>query len=92
MKILITGTAGFIGFHLAQKMIERGDEIIGLDNINDYYDPKLKYARLNESGISEKQTAYNKLVKSKKYKNYRFIQLNLEDKENIDKFFKKRKV
>ncbi|MFH0976892.1 MAG: NAD-dependent epimerase [Spirochaetota bacterium] len=91
MKILITGTAGFIGFHLAQKMIERGDEIIGLDNINDYYDPKLKYARLNESGISEKQTAYNKLVKSKKYKNYRFIQLNLEDKENIDKFFKKEK-
>ena len=43
MKILITGTAGFIGFHLARRLAERGDEIIGLDNINDYYDIKLKY-------------------------------------------------
>jgi len=41
MKILITGTAGFIGFHLAKKLIERGDEVIGLDNINDYYDVNL---------------------------------------------------
>jgi len=48
MKILITGTAGFIGFHLAQKLISRGDEVVGLDNINDYYDPELKKARLKE--------------------------------------------
>ncbi|QOY52670.1 NAD-dependent epimerase [Candidatus Sulfurimonas baltica] len=52
MKILVTGTAGFIGFHLAKKLLERGDEVVGLDNINDYYDVNLKYARLAELGIS----------------------------------------
>ena len=46
MKILVTGTAGFIGFHLAKKLLERGDEVVGLDNINDYYDVNLKYGRL----------------------------------------------
>jgi UDP-glucuronate 4-epimerase len=51
MKILVTGTAGFIGFHLAKKLLERGDEVVGLDNINDYYDVNLKYARLKELGI-----------------------------------------
>ena len=51
MKILVTGTAGFIGYYLAKKLLERGDEVMGLDNINDYYDVNLKYARLNELGI-----------------------------------------
>lgn len=51
MKILVTGTAGFIGFHLAKKLLERGDEVVGLDNINDYYDVNLKYGRLAELGI-----------------------------------------
>ena len=51
MKILVTGTAGFIGFHLAKKLLERGDEVVGLDNINDYYDVNLKNARLAELGI-----------------------------------------
>lgn len=46
MKILVTGTAGFIGSHLAIKLLERGDEVIGLDNINDYYDQRVKYGRL----------------------------------------------
>ncbi len=48
MKILVIGTPSFIGFHLAKKLFERGDEIVGLDNINDYYDVNLKYARLAE--------------------------------------------
>jgi UDP-glucuronate 4-epimerase len=52
MKILVTGTAGFIGFHLAKKLLERGDTVVGLDNINDYHDTGLKYARLAETGIS----------------------------------------
>jgi UDP-glucuronate 4-epimerase len=51
VKILLTGTAGFIGFHIAQALIDRGDEVIGLDNINDYYDINLKYARLDSLGI-----------------------------------------
>ena len=50
-KYLVTGTAGFIGFHLANALLEKGEEVVGLDNINDYYDVNLKYARLNEAGI-----------------------------------------
>lgn len=87
MKILITGTAGFIGFHLAQRLIARGDEVIGLDNINDYYDKRVKYGRLSLAGISEKAIEYNKLIPSPTAGNYRFIKLNLEDKENLSNLF-----
>ena len=54
MKILVTGTAGFIGFHLAKKLLTRGDEVVGLDNINDYsdYDVNLKYGKFKELGIN----------------------------------------
>jgi UDP-glucuronate 4-epimerase len=51
LKILVTGTAGFIGSHLAIKLLERGDDVVGFDNINDYYDVNLKYASLTELGI-----------------------------------------
>jgi UDP-glucuronate 4-epimerase len=91
VKILVTGAAGFIGFHLVNKLIEKGDKVIGLDNINDYYDVNLKYGRLNEAGIKKEDIEYAKVVQSKKYPNYKFIKLNLEDKENIDKLFKKEK-
>ena len=91
MKILVTGTAGFIGFYLAKALLERGDEVIGLDNINNYYDINLKYGRLAETGIKKQEIEYNKLVKSKKYGNYKFIKLNLEDQENIAKLFKEQK-
>ena len=91
MKILVTGTAGFIGFHLANRLIERGDEVIGLDNINDYYDVNLKYGRLNEAGIDKEKIEYNKPITSNKYTNYKFIKLNLEDKENLFKLFKEEK-
>ena len=57
MKILITGAAGFIGFHLSKLLTERGFEVIGLDNINDYYDVGLKYSRLLELGISKKKAS-----------------------------------
>jgi UDP-glucuronate 4-epimerase len=90
-KILITGTAGFIGFHLVEKMMEEGWDIIGLDNINDYYDINLKYDRLRKSGICKDQIEYNRLVTSEKYNNYRFIKLNLEDKENILNLFDEEK-
>jgi len=91
MKILITGTAGFIGFHLANRLIERGDEVIGLDSINDYYDVNLKYGRLAVAGIEREKVEYNKLITSNKYTNYKFIKLNLEDRENIFKLFKEEK-
>ena len=90
MKILVTGTAGFIGFHLANRLLARGDEVVGLDNINDYYDIRLKYGRLKEAGIDE-EIEYNKLIDSNKYQNYKFIKLNLEDKENLDKLFENEK-
>jgi UDP-glucuronate 4-epimerase len=89
MKILITGSAGFIGYSLAQKILQRGDEVVGLDNINDYYDVNLKYARLAETGIDKARIEWNILVPSRAFKNYRFVRLNLEDKRKVMGLFKK---
>jgi len=87
MKILVTGTAGFIGYHVAKRLLELGHQVVGLDNINDYYDVRLKYGRLAETGIAENEIVYGKPVQSKNYPEYRFIQLNLEDRENIQTLF-----
>ena len=87
-KILITGTAGFIGYHLAKKLLENGDEVVGLDNINDYYDVNLKYARLHELGINKDDVKENKLTQSSLYPKHRFIKTNLEDAETINTLFK----
>ncbi|MEF3191326.1 MAG: NAD-dependent epimerase [Campylobacterales bacterium] len=87
MKILITGTAGFIGFHLTKRLLARGDEVVGLDNINDYYDLRVKYGRLRDTGIDESAIAYGRLIPSSTHPNYRFIKLNLEDKVALMKLF-----
>jgi UDP-glucuronate 4-epimerase len=87
VKILVTGTAGFIGYHLAKKLLERGDEVVGLDNINDYYDVNLKYARLKELGIGKDELKENELVTSKTYPKHKFIKANLEDSQTINKLF-----
>ncbi|MBN1252543.1 MAG: NAD-dependent epimerase [Bacteroidales bacterium] len=91
MKILVTGTAGFIGFHLSRKLIERGDEVVGLDCINSYYDVNIKYDRLKLKGINKDHIEYSKIIQSEIHNNYRFIKLKLEDKEQIDKLFKEEK-
>jgi len=91
LKILITGTAGFIGYHLAERLISEGYDVVGLDNINDYYDIGVKFGRLERSGIYNSSPEYNKLYQSSKFKNYKFVKLNLEDKENISNLFKKEK-
>jgi len=91
MKILVTGTAGFIGFYVAQRLLEAGHEVVGLDNINDYYDVRLKYARLEETGIAENKIEYGKLVQSAKYPKYRFIRLNLEERAMMENLFAEEK-
>jgi UDP-glucuronate 4-epimerase len=91
MKILVTGTAGFIGYHLSKRLLERGDTVVGLDCINDYYDVNLKYSRLSKSGISRDDIEYGVNVKSSVFPNYSFIKLNLEDRENLQKLFETEK-
>jgi UDP-glucuronate 4-epimerase len=86
-KILITGAAGFIGYHLAKKLIARGYDVIGLDCINDYYDVNLKYNRLKETGIHKNEIELNKIISSSICKNYKFIQAQLEDQHTINKLF-----
>ncbi|ALG67531.1 NAD-dependent epimerase [Beggiatoa leptomitoformis] len=89
MKILVTGAAGFIGFHLVSRLITHGDDIVGLDNLNDYYDIRLKQGRLNATGIQN--PSYNTFVASTLAPNYRFIQLNLEDNAALQILFTQEK-
>jgi len=89
-KVLITGTAGFIGFHLARKLVDQGFHVTGLDIINDYYDVELKYDRLELSGISRDDIAYNQVVTSTQAENYQFVQLKLEDREALFELFANR--
>jgi len=89
MKLLITGTAGFIGFHLVKRLLSNQHEIIGLDNINDYYDIGLKFDRLKETGISKERIEYGKLIQSKTFTNYRFVKANLEDQKLLEDLFEK---
>ena len=83
MKILVTGTAGFIGFYLAEKLVSLGHSVIGIDNINDYYDATLKYARLRQSGIEKNVIEYDKKVQSPTLPAYTFVKLDLTDREKI---------
>jgi UDP-glucuronate 4-epimerase len=88
MKILVTGSAGFIGFYTALRLAARGDEVVGLDCINDYYDPELKFGRLLESGFAREDAGdYGRTAASAKYPNYRFVRLSLEDREGMDRLF-----
>ncbi|WP_440122512.1 NAD-dependent epimerase [Tenacibaculum sp. Ill] len=88
MKILVTGAAGFIGFHLSQKLLELGHTVVGIDNINDYYDVNLKYARLKELGIDRKNAEiFYQETNSSTHDNFKFIRLSLEDKEELFKLF-----
>lgn len=87
--ILVTGIAGFIGFHLSKKLVESGYIVIGLDNLNDYYDVELKYERLRELGFNCLNVIrYNELIVSDSYGfNLKFIKMDLEDKVHLPKLF-----
>lgn len=89
MKILVTGAAGFIGFYVSKKLVENGHKVIGLDNINDYYDVGLKFGRLGELGISRTEAEnYNQLSSSKSFPDFSFVKLALEDREALAALFK----
>lgn len=89
MKILVTGTAGFIGFHTAQRLLNDGHTVTGVDNINDYYDPGLKYRRLQATGIETVNMPFNTRVNSHTQPGYSFYRLNLEDAAALDTLFEK---
>jgi UDP-glucuronate 4-epimerase len=88
MKTLVTGAAGFIGSHIVNALSAADHEVIGIDNLNSYYDVRLKYARLRNSGIEEKKIGANEFVQSEKYPSYRFQLLDITDRERLQSLFK----
>lgn len=90
MKILVTGAAGFIGFYTTKRLLERGDEVVGIDNINSYYDPALKFGRLAQNGIdSHEAEAFGQTVQSSRYPGFRFIRMALEDRDALHALFER---
>ncbi|MCL6266219.1 NAD-dependent epimerase [Flagellimonas myxillae] len=88
MKILVTGAAGFIGFHTCKNLLVNGHDVVGLDNINDYYDVNLKYGRLAELGIaSDSASIENQIAQSSKFPKFKFVRMSLEDRERLPKLF-----
>ncbi|MCK9399105.1 MAG: NAD-dependent epimerase/dehydratase family protein [Bacteroidales bacterium] len=86
-SILLTGAAGFIGYHAVLKLAAKGYAVTGIDNLNDYYDPRLKIARLNESGINKTEIAEMKPVTSRTIPEYTFIKLDLKDRQKTAELF-----
>lgn len=93
MKVLVTGAAGFIGSKIMEMLAARGDEVVGLDNINDYYDVRLKYGRLGESGFkAEKgEIPFGEMRVSSRFANCRFVRMDIADKESLDSLFESEK-
>ena len=93
MKILVTGAAGFIGFHLIERLSNKGLKIVGIDNINDYYNVNLKYARLAESGIQQNLISNTgELITSNKFPNYRFAKIDITNLHKLEQLFEKEKI
>lgn len=88
MKVLVTGAAGFIGAAVCGRLLQRQDlEIVGLDNINDYYNPELKYSRLALLGIEKDAIGWYKFAKSVRFPPLSFIRMNLEDSQAMEMLF-----
>ena len=86
MNILVTGAAGFIGYFLSRRLLDMGHSVTGIDEINDYYSPRLKTARLAKLGVTG-ETEYAVCAKSASHPGFRFVRLRLEDREGLEKLF-----
>lgn len=88
MKLLVTGVAGFIGFHLARRLVEQGHEVVGIDNLNPYYDVALKIARLRQLGVEVTDTAGNdRRVVEAPDSRLRFVRLDVTDQDGVMELF-----
>ncbi|MBR4214728.1 MAG: NAD-dependent epimerase/dehydratase family protein [Bacteroidales bacterium] len=89
MNVLVTGAAGFVGFHLTRRLLEAGHTVTGIDNLNSYYTVNLKNARLSELGIDVSKIDGGQPVKSAVYQQFEFIKLNIEDRERLPQVFER---
>jgi len=87
MKTLVTGAAGFIGAATVKALLGQGYEVVGMDNLNAYYDIGLKYARLADAGIRQSDIRENKMVESRQMTPYRFIKMDLTDRIALERLF-----
>jgi len=93
MTVLVTGAAGFIGYHLSKRLLEAGHQVIGIDNINDYYSPDLKFARLNELGIARVDAELEEIsCLSEVYPNFIFYRVDISHAKALGGVFKKHPI
>ncbi len=88
MRVLVTGAAGFIGFHLTKRLLEMENEVVGLDNLNEYYSVSLKEARLSELGLSVHHLPKNHQATSERYPTFSFVRMDLHDREALPYFLR----
>ena len=87
MKILVTGSAGFIGFHCVNRFAADGHDVVGIDNINDYYSVSLKLARLKEAGLGQDEIVEDKRIQSTKFKRYTFVKGDISNRQFVEDIF-----
>lgn len=88
-KVLVTGAIGFIGYHLIAKLLKEGYQVVGIDNINSYYDVRLKYSKLPLLGIVDENLWPNVLYQSSKYEGFQFAKMDIKDRFQIEELFRK---
>lgn len=88
-KVLVTGSAGFIGMHLVMELVTKDYEVFGIDSINDYYDVSLKHSRLQNCGIELEDISEFDFVQSSKFSNFHFLKFNLIQQDMVEKVFSK---
>lgn len=88
MKVLVTGAAGFIGAAVCGKLLSQGDTVVGIDNINDYYDPELKFARLRNLGVGDDAREWGVEAQSASQPGFKFIRMALEEDDAVDALFR----